>query len=299
MRRAVVCLALVASAGCTNPLTPGRLVDKPRVLGGRVEAVADPARASLHPGEAGRVTWLVGFPGDPESTAWAFVACRDAGALRGVPTCAGIPFFAVEGKSDPTELPSFEMTLPDASTLGPSDRVIVGGQICEGSTPYFDWTTMTGGCSSATAPGTTVDLGVAVGGAAGDNANPPALDQNLTFDGAPWPGLGVSTSPCTTVPTVTPGTPHEIALTVPAAAREVDARGVRETMQIAHLVTEGTLPAQFSFVEADDPPGDARVAVTWTAPAAGAPRDPLARFYVVLRDGRGGTSWAVRNACTP
>ncbi len=56
---AVVVLVLVA---CDSDFTKGWLVDRTRVLGLRIEAAADPTRATVSPGEKLVARWLVGAP---------------------------------------------------------------------------------------------------------------------------------------------------------------------------------------------------------------------------------------------
>jgi hypothetical protein len=293
----VVLSAVLGQAACSNPVSPPWLIDKPRVLGARVQARSETSRATLNPGETGRVDWLIAFPDGDRATQWSFVACAESGTLRGVPSCASTPFANAEGSSAAGEAPSFEITLPDAVSLGSAPEVLVAGQICSEGAAHFEWQTMTGSCDGAD-PGTTTDLRVSIGSPSAENANPSFPDTGVTFDGIEWTASDSSRGACASGPTVAPAGVHTLAVTIPSSAREAPG-GSREVMQLSHFATRGTLPTQFSFVEADDPRSDPRIEVPWTAPSAAevTAAGVEARLYFVLRDQRGGTSWAVRSVC--
>ncbi|HKQ71075.1 MAG TPA: hypothetical protein VJT73_17130 [Polyangiaceae bacterium] len=284
--------AAVLTSGCADPLTPSWLVDRVRVLGASVATEGDPSRATPHPGETAHVVWLLGFPSEALPSSWVFVACREAGTLRGAPACGERPFARFEGTSDAGRAPAFDVTLPAA--FAPDGQLLVLGQICTSGAPSFDEATAVGSCRGAD-PGTTVDLRITVGSAANDNDSPVFTSDAFTFDGAPW-GASESADPCADalVPAAAPGSAHRVEIAMPDEAREAYGASSRETIQLSHLVNAGELERQFSFVEPSAAP-PLRVAVAWTAPAAGSASTP--RFYFVARDDRGAAAWATRTIC--
>src|SRR5262245_3238031 len=80
-------LVAATAAACDEPIQEGWLVDRTRVLGARVEAAVEPARASLVPGEIGRITWLVAAPTGTPNLAWAFAACLPPEGNFADPAC--------------------------------------------------------------------------------------------------------------------------------------------------------------------------------------------------------------------
>ncbi|MDF2693607.1 MAG: hypothetical protein K0S65_1990, partial [Labilithrix sp.] len=94
-RASRVSLLLFAFAvGCDDTDTKGWLVDRTRVLGARVEAKAEPARAEIAPGERMNVTWLVGAPNGTGRLGWAYALCAPVEGTQPVPRCEGPVFTA-------------------------------------------------------------------------------------------------------------------------------------------------------------------------------------------------------------
>jgi hypothetical protein len=70
---------------------------------------------------------------------------------------------------------------------------------------------------------------------------------------------------------------------------------VREELRLAHFSTDGGFTRAFSALAADDPEHVADV--SWEAPSTAPVGGQLARFWFVLRDLRGGSSFTSRALC--
>ena len=89
------------------------------------------------------------------------------------------------------------------------------------------------------------------------------------------------------------GSHHQVRLDATGGAEAATGDGA-ETLTIAHYVTSGDLERHFSVVEAG---GDPVVEVGWRAPKSAPPGGSATHFYAVVRDGRGGATWAHRAVC--
>jgi hypothetical protein len=67
----------------------------------------------------------------------------------------------------------------------------------------------------------------------------------------------------------------------------------RESLLVSYFISRGDLDHAFSGLESTDPSN--ATGALWTAPEVDAPS--LARFVVVVRDGRGGSDFAERRIC--
>lgn len=305
--RRLTCFALSVALplltwACDNEFTRGWLVDRTRVLGARVEAAAEPSRASLAPGERARVTWLVGAPNGTPSLAWTFAACPAPGGFLHDPRCASGAHATGHGRAD-TELVVMELDVPPADIVGDAQELLVLAAFCEAGEPALDPVRFEGTCSGGgTALLASVNVRLA---AAGTNANPEIAPGDVSLDGAPTAPATARPSgpPCTTTtesPVVVAGTEHTLGFTFRGEEREAapgSLDGV-EPLLVSHTVTAGKLDRQYSSLE----PGEAapkHVTVSWTAP----PRDEVAEggrlveLFFVLRDGRGGTAFTRRTVC--
>jgi len=86
---------------------------------------------------------------------------------------------------------------------------------------------------------------------------------------------------------------HRVDIALGADAREPQngsAAAPGESLQLSHFSTSGAFERQYSFVEGDQQP---EATLTWRAPAAGT----AVKQYLVVRDGRGGVSWASWSFC--
>src|SRR5262245_11711071 len=130
MKRAIATAMLSVSAlACEDSIHAGWLVDRPRVLGARVSAVADPARAALGPGERGRIEWLVSAPEGAPKLSWTFAACVAPDGLYASPRCEA-PIVAQGSGTTSSELIATELTVPSAEALGPAKELVVLAAFC-------------------------------------------------------------------------------------------------------------------------------------------------------------------------
>jgi hypothetical protein len=92
------------------------------------------------------------------------------------------------------------------------------------------------------------------------------------------------------------GSEHRIAVQLDESDRDPLPRAskldpARESLQLAHFTTAGDLSRAFDTIAWDS--DELSREVTWTAP-----QEPgLARFWIVLRDFRGGSAFVERAAC--
>jgi hypothetical protein len=286
--------ALVALAGCSDPLVPPWLIDKPRVLGARVEAAGDPTRPWPRPGETASITWMLVAPGVPVMR-WAFTVCA-----AGADDACTAPVTNVSGDGMP---PALSFAVPPAETLGASDHLLVAGGFCADGQPALSGQTPV--CTGGTEAPLAVTLPVTIARDATDNHNPAMSAAAFTLAGAPWPdgdacngGMRVAAD----------GAKRAITVAVPLAERDPFTSTanptntpmlVREAIQLSHFATAGKLERQISFVESGDLRDPAAISVDWTPPpATEVPAGGLpVHFYFVARDLRGGADWLTKSLC--
>jgi hypothetical protein len=289
---------------CDDPIKEPQRIENNRVLGARVEPIADPTRASLVPGEAVRLRWLVADPKPVRALGWAFGVCPAIRVSSGLPRC-GAPFFA-EAVSDapaPRE-PGFEFVVPTRAELMGFEELVVLGIICADAQP----TAFDGSCAGPGVESSRVDFYLEVPAAGAPNKNPSLSKAEFTWNGSPWlesPRQLLAEADCTLVgeqaPRVGLGSKgHAIQLTVADGDRELLSPAYslgprRETLALSHFSTAGELARPYSVLEPTNPTN--AVAVTWDAPAATADAGTLVRFYFVARDLRGGVDWTERVVC--
>jgi hypothetical protein len=171
------------------------------------------------------------------------------------------------------------------ASLAAGTPLAVLGVACTGGEPVLEQAALDWHCSDGTHPlRFSFDAEVA-----GDAPNLPpdlgGLSLGIADQDVPVAPASEPASCDDGTPALEAGSPHSLELELGDAAREAG-----EALQVSHFATAGKLERQFSFVSAQQP---TRVAVSWTAPAtAGA-----VKHYLVVRDGRGGVSWATWNLC--
>lgn len=286
-------LVVGSAAGCDDSLQEGWLIDRTRVLGARVEAVDEPERASLAAGESGRILWLVAGPEDTSRLAWAFAACLPPEGNFSDPACETSVLAAGSGSAS-AELVAMDITVPPAEELDAADELLVLAAFCSDGAPELDARTFTATCASGEPLLASLLLRLA---SAGANANPPPPSVRLGRSALPADDVAASVAPCD---------PESGAPEIDAGGAKLDlvyefddaAREAGESMLLSTFVTSGKLDRQYSALDPDeDTPKE--VDVSWTPPGEDAAGDSgvAVRFYVVLRDGRGGTSLARFSVC--
>jgi hypothetical protein len=264
--------------GCEDPLKPAQRIDEPRVLAARVSTASGDAR--LVPGEGAEAEALLAGHDGPLTARLAYRLCLAAESQRGVPYCAGAAIGAAT--ADPGAGP-VAFDLPP--TLEGGSRLALLGVACLEGEPELAGAPLDWRCSGGAPP-----LAFTFDAYTRDSA--PQANPDLARLSVKVAELGVELSPASKAadcaadaPAVVAGQIHVVALELGRAAREPE-----ETLQLSHFSTRGDFERHFSFVEPEQEP---RISLTWQAPSAAGP----VKQYLVVRDGRGGVSWATWNFC--
>jgi hypothetical protein len=275
-------------AACDEPLTRVDLVADMRVLGARVEVGGEPERASPAPGETASVRWLVAAR-DPEPLlGWAFAICAAAPPGGSLPSCGAEPFATAIADVPVAGEPRIDFTVPDDLD---AEALAVFGVVCRDSEPTYDGTTF----DCAGPEGRLTSLDFLLESTEGSNRNPVLLADDITFDGASM----AEGRDCATLPSVAHGSSHTLELRLDESDRDAvpqktSADPPKEELQVSHFTTAGELERAFTVFEASDTGLVARV--SWKAPTT-APSDGLVRFFLVVRDLRGGSDFVERAVC--
>lgn len=264
---------------CEDPLKQAQLLEEPRVLGVRVATADD--HASLLPGQPATFEVLLAGPDGSAGGRLAYRMCEAAASVRGVPFCAAAPF--AEGSAD-LDAAAVSLEIP---TLAADARLALLGAACSTGEPELDDDPLRWACSDGTEP-LRFSFDARAAGDAFVNLNPDLSALRVLVDGAEVP-LDTPAAPAScdaTTPSVDARATHDVSFELGEGARDDDA----ESLQLSHVATAGEYARTFSFVE---PGAELKAHVAWQAPAADTP----AKHYVVVRDGRGGVSWATFSVC--
>jgi len=285
------CWAAWLTCGCDDPLKSVELVAEPRVLGARVEVAGDPARAAPAPGETATITFLVATPEPPPSLGFAFVVCEAAPRRGGRAACAGEPFARASSGDGQADTASVTFDVPvDLDARG---RLALLGIICPGGAPRAEGTSCDGDQA-----GTPVQLELELAHEDDVNASPELEPGSVEFDDAVWPEQAAVEGDCAGLGfvEVAAGSPHRIVVRLDENDRDPLPRPSkldpsRESLQLAHFATGGDLSRAFDTIAWDT--DELTREATWTAPS-----EPGAiRFWLVLRDFRGGSALVERSVC--
>lgn len=312
MKKLSLLLALLAG-GCVMDLPTGVRVDRPRVLGVRVDIDGDPERAAARPGDALTLRWLVvGHEGDPPEWSNAMAACVARPSNLGIPTCDGAPF-AFQLPTEPTAAPSFAFEIPgDVPVEGRETEILVIGVLCAGGTPVFSMDDLPS-CEEEEAIAERLIFAfplVEADAEADANQHPSLGDETLTIDDTPWPASdvvpesGCAGGDLVQIRARVEDEPSFVRLTTSPSDREMYDEVVlgemprvvetREELLVTHVATAG-LFTRLQTEVFDDPP----LEVPWRHPdPEEIPDDGLTvRFWFVARDQRGGMDWVERALC--
>lgn len=269
---AVVVLVLVA---CDSDFTKGWLVDRTRVLGLRIEAAADPTRATVSPGEKLVARWLVGAPNGTPSLAWSFALCDSPTGNFPEPRCERDPLVVGSGASNRQSVTTMEVDVP--ASVDRDAGAILLAAFCEGGpVASFDPRSFNATCAGGTAP----LLASGSVSMVAPNKNPTLAADVVTLDGAPLTPTDLPLGEaCSVAPRVDASSKHEIGF-------RFQDREPGESMIVSHVATKGELDRQYSSVDLGEPLPKV-VTVPWTAAAL-----DDAEIYFALRDGRGGAALA-------
>ena len=294
--------SLLSISGCGDPLLEPQRIERPRLLGARLEVEGEPERAWPAPGERVALRWLLSAPSGPISSSYGFVACALSDARNNEPAvCAGAPFGGVLQAEPATAQPSFGFTIPGDTGL---ERIGVLGGVCAfGTSALADGGELecTGEGSRALPASFDVRL-------SGDevNHNPSLAAALPTLDGASWPAPlaeALPGAPCDDAAprlSASQGSAR-IELELDASQREpiavMEVGPSRESLQLSLAATAGRLDQAYVVVRPDDARERVPVVVDWDAPRTVPDAGSMVRFYFVLRDLRGGVDWLERDAC--
>ncbi|MBS2018124.1 MAG: hypothetical protein JST00_34955 [Deltaproteobacteria bacterium] len=304
LRVAVALGAFVHVAACEDP--PGRawLVDRTRVLDARVSAASDPIRASIVPGEAMRVSWLVVAPGRVPSMSWAAFVCAAPPGRAAAPRCEGPIALPASGTaSDGTGEIVMDLLAPSAAVIANAEELLVIAAFCETGPVTLDPARFDATCAAnvpgPASEGTREPLLASVRvrlESTGRNANPTVAEEAVAFDGAPiaLPTPRPAGAPCVAgpaAPFARAGSAHAFGFRFRGSEREPG-----ETLLLTHAVTAGELDRARSSLEVEDAVPK-EVVIPWSAPADVPEGGLLVEAFFVVRDGRGGSAFARRTVC--
>lgn len=280
----------LAVVGCDDPLKSVELIDEPRLLGARVEVEGEAERAAPEPGERASARFLLAAPAPVAGLGFALSACPAAQRGSSRSECAGEVFASVNSPLGDSFEPRLDFEVP--AGLEPSGRVLVFGVVCPESTPRDDGES----CAGAESLGVTLELDLARPDDV--NHNPTLEAESISLDGEPWSELAAAPGDCAGLGynEVAAGSSHSLEVRLDAADRDalpqpssLDPK--REALQLSHFATAGDLSRAFDAIEWDS--NDLTRRASWAAPQ----QSGLVRFWLVLRDFRGGSDFTERAVC--
>jgi hypothetical protein len=303
-------LLCLMAVGCGDPLDHGEIIRGARVLGARVRVEDEPSRAWPRPGERATVEWLVVSHAPPPALGWGFYACAEADVRVGLPACQRAPFASVVSSSLSTEPPLLSLTVPDLDALGDAVALAIVGAVCADGNAQVDPDRESASCDSDSTAATLASVEVGLARDGRSNQNPSIEDDRIELDGRQWDApSGESMAPgsecaATAALVATAGSDAlQVRFTLarddrePLTSEESPSGDARETLTLSHLATGGDLERQFSVIESTEPSATPSVSVDWSPPEQAPSGGILVRFVFVLRDGRGGTDWTMRDVC--
>lgn len=277
-------LACLSMLSCDDSFARGWKLDRLRVLGARVEAAGDPDRASLAPGEAGSLTWLVRGPEPTPALSWTFAACTPPSGEFAEPRCETPVLLTGSGRSEG------DLVRMDLARPGAEAELLVLAAFCSHGVPTLDAAEFRATCDGGAPLLASIALRLDQ-----PNSNPAFTDDAFRLGDLAWPAAGLDAGCSDELPRVAPLTPaRTIRLSLRQADREVISDGSHEVLVVSSFADDGVLDRQFSVQEAE--PYD-RLSIDWTPPAAPIETARVVHFVFVLRDGRGGTAFARRALC--
>lgn len=289
---------MLAMFGCDDQPGKSWLVNRTRILGARISAEREPARASVSPGETAFIDWLIPSPGLPPRLSWSFAACLPPEGTQADPRCEGALLTSGTGAAEPAVLPHMIMALPASGAIpSAAQEVLVIAAFCPSESATLDAPSFTATCAGGAEPllgSVSVRLS-----AAGPNLNPVIADDAIRLDDVVIPPatLGPDGAACTPSPDApfmaAGGGERDLGFHFSGTEREAG-----EELEISHVVTTGELKRQRDGLAPDEPaPKDVTVAFTPPAVSEVGEGGRLVEMYFVLRDGRGGMGFARRTVC--
>ncbi len=285
--RLLAACSLLSVASCEDPLKDPQRIEEPRLLGVRVATVDD--AATVVPGQSFDVEVLVASPDGPLGALLSYRFCVAEDTDRGVPSCAEEPFS--EGT---IELADGPVVLDAPPSLEDGAHLVLLGVACPESEPVFGDAPLEWTCSGGEIP-LTFSFDVFAAATEKANFNPDLSELTVSIAGneIPLDAPEVAASCAGDAPEVPVDETAEVLFALGEDAREfADGSSERslEGLQISHFSTGGGYERQYSFV---DPTDASEVRLKWDAPS----ETGAVKHYVVVRDQRGGVSWATFSLC--
>lgn len=290
-------------------VTPGSSIERTRVLGVRVETEEDPDVATPAPGRRARLRLRVVHPEAPRPLSWALALCPAADASGPRAACAGPPF-AIGLQPDPIDAePTVDFEVPDDAALGGARALLVGGVVCAASNPRLASDATAPGCTGPREDETLLTARIALEHEGQRNRNPSldSLAVRLVEDDVPVPARAdaneLPVTACARVDALPVVRRTRARSTVRidglAGARErwtaEDGTARIERWTLSTFVDRGAeLERQYSNV--DDETAET-LELRWPDSRVLDPNGSLVRLHLVVRDGRGGTSWSTHPFC--
>jgi len=304
LRAPVAWLALAAAtSACEDPLTDPALVVGPRIVGARVAAAAEPAVAEPGAGEAATIDWLVLSDRAGPFTA-SVVWCVAAPTVLGAPRCEGAPFAEQSATGRFGEPLAFDFGVP--AQLAPGDAWLAWLGLCDAGEPSFDANANAFSCAEGEALSGFYRGFVPEGVS---NRNPSLADDTLALDGVAWTASDADGAPEAGEPCLDRGLlalraeqPVSVLFELGGDDREAleNAPGTyaahpRESLVYTHLASHAGLERAFSAIDYDAT--ELTFDVPFDAEQAPGPDGETLRFFLLVRDERGGVDWLERRAC--
>jgi hypothetical protein len=295
-------LLLAGACACEDPLIDPALISGPRIVGARVGAEQDPALAEPAAGQGATLDWLV-LSDQPGAFTASVAWCIGAPTVLGAPRCAWEPFAEQSATGRFGEPLRFGFSVP--AELEPGEAWLAWIGICASGEARFDPSTSAFRCGEGE-PLSGFYRGFVPEGV--PNRNPSLADDSLALDGALWLapdaaapetgaaclGLGLPelrAEQASSVLFELGGDDREALDNVPGTY----AAHPRESLLYTHLATHPGLDRAFSAIDYDarEPAFEVPFDVDPPATSDGA----TLRFFLLVRDERGGVDWLMRQAC--
>jgi len=297
------CLLLAAGlCACEDPLIDPALIAGPRIVGARVGGELDSALAEPAAGQAATLDWLV--LSDQPGAFTAHVAwCIGAPTVLGAPRCAWEAFAEQSATGRFGEPLRFGFSVP--AELEPGEAWLAWIGICDSGEARFDPAASVFRCAEGE-PLSGFYRGFVPEGA--PNRNPSLADDSLVLDGAAWlapdatPPEAGSACLGLGLPELRAEQPSSVLFELGGDDREelenvpgTYAAHPRESLVYTHLATHPGLDRAFSAIDYDATELAFEVPLDADPPAG--PEGTTLRFFLLVRDERGGVDWLMRQAC--
>lgn len=316
LRRLLVTLtALSALVGCGETVDPSWLVKYQRMIGAVASVDGDEMRTSPLPGETLRLQMIQANNEAIEPVSWVVIACRPAPSTTGIAFCEqGAAPFTINLQVAPTLDPiEFTAEIPEDYDL---PTVLFLGGVCVGGSVSTDIAGfMNGSTNICDGEGDSQLIATQYAVASPEDMNRRPELGEITFAGETWEQVDVEGAESCVGLDLPSVAVEDMELEIGAATTEASIERfselvgnppvleeVDERLYFSVVTTEGQLERQYSNVAE----GETEIIVEWKPPSSeDADFDELVipdggkvvRFWMVLRDRRGGAIATERALC--